>query len=701
MGKGRNKAANMAKLKKKAEAESSSSGSSSEGSSSDESLDAKLKARSNMRRPVEFIPKKTVKKKSVNDELAPLLRHLREVHHLEHVPITADGNCFFRAVSRILYGTEVRHMELRKEACDWMMNNLDKIYNETRYTNYDDSSGREGPENPWEHVERMRKPGEYADAAEVKATHNALRRSVHIYYSISEEPHKFNYDGGATGPPIILLRTNGSSRTACHYSALRPISDGGVSWPTAREQLSVDTPSGLHRTKTGADRLRKHPRNMNNSMSKSGSSNKTAHEKLVKELMEKARLDPAAEEVCDHHTGERTPEIKSAPLPHHTHGREIEEEFAAAAAATTAAGGKKRGRSNAGGAETGNADETPLPVLVFTREMKDKNRTARIEGGDHPGPRKNPEAGMVTSLSGEELCTFYSLKARIIEQSTVYKKGTLAYALYTSAGKTLPLDLTVEKLNESKHVWEGVLVIKFESNMSPEEQANFRDIVANNDYQYGLLDGMKEKFDELVKKAYYARDARNPSTGSYTFFVEEKEGGLLAEYDAMTEVKSGVGEREKGTRLSIDHILSCGDKGVPWLGGRITIIAVENSKANDLRKKYGETEGRTEELARLVEEYKEEYKESLNHPMYYVTDDNDKLLNGGEPFTSIKGLVEKVIGSTRGLKALRTKLNEAGLGATKDRGVSRWIDKDRARGKAFVWEAPDGRKYTIRGHNEA
>ncbi|EJK44799.1 hypothetical protein THAOC_36630 [Thalassiosira oceanica] len=132
---------------------------------------------------------------------------------------------------------EERHIELRREACAWMMNNLGEIWNETRYTDYDELSGREGPENPLKHVERMEKLGEYADAAEVKAMHFVRRRSIHIHYSISEDPYKFNYEGDATGPPIILLRTNGSSRSACHYSALRPISDGGVSWPTAREQI--------------------------------------------------------------------------------------------------------------------------------------------------------------------------------------------------------------------------------------------------------------------------------------------------------------------------------------------------------------------------------------------------------------------------------------------------------------------------------
>ncbi|EJK72215.1 hypothetical protein THAOC_06270, partial [Thalassiosira oceanica] len=241
----------------------STSSSSSEDSSSDESLDAKLKARSQKKRPVKFLPKKTkktnenkglrrsAKPKSADlidlltsesevdprstktddardsDRVAPsekcdrqvdhelalallrsmieqgsdeeaLLRHLQEVHHLEPVPNAADGNCFFRAVSQILYGTEERHIELRKEACDWMMNNLGEIWNETRYTDYDDLSGREGPENPLKHVERMEKLGEYADAAEVKAMHFVRRRSIHIHYSISEDPYKFNYEGDAT-----------------------------------------------------------------------------------------------------------------------------------------------------------------------------------------------------------------------------------------------------------------------------------------------------------------------------------------------------------------------------------------------------------------------------------------------------------------------------------------------------------------------
>ena len=367
--------------------------------------------------------------------------------------------------------------------------------------------------------------------------------------------------------------------------------------------------------------------------------------------------------------------------------------------AEASAGGKKRGRSNAAGA--------PPPVLVFTQKMKDENRRVRKEEGHHPGPTNDPEAGMAMSLDGEGLCTFYALAPqapRISEQSehrTVYKNGSLAYALYTSAGKTFPLNLTVEKLKQC-NVWEGVLVIKLESQMSPEERANFQDIVGNNDYQYGLLDGMKEKFDELVKKAFSAREARNPNTGSYTFFIEEKEGDLLSEYDSIVKVWSAVEvHMEKGTRLCIDYIRSGENEGVPWLGGRITIIAVENSESNDFRKKYRGTEGRPKVLARLIKEY----DESLNRPTYYVTENNElrnggKLLNKGKPYSSISGLVIKEFGSQTGLRELKTKINLAGLGATAG-SVSRWVDKDSARSGVVEWSAPNGKTYTIRGHNEA
>ena len=177
-----------------------------------------------------------------------LRQHVRTAHRLEPKRNQAGGDCLFRALSQALHGDEEHHLELRNVACDWMALHPESIYNETRHTSDNNSTGSEGSEEPLVHVERVRQQGVYADAAEIKAIHFCLRRSIVIHYSVSHPPIEFKYEGSdESGPPILLLRTNGASRSMCHYELLEPIGvdsekekDGNVVAPCEDAQWKID-----------------------------------------------------------------------------------------------------------------------------------------------------------------------------------------------------------------------------------------------------------------------------------------------------------------------------------------------------------------------------------------------------------------------------------------------------------------------------
>ncbi|KAH8987264.1 hypothetical protein EDB92DRAFT_1948619 [Lactarius akahatsu] len=71
---------------------------------------------------------------------------------------TGDGNCLFRALSDQLYGTESRHVQLRKDICDWIQSHS------VRYAPFvDDERGLDV------HLSLMRQPATYGGHLELSA----------------------------------------------------------------------------------------------------------------------------------------------------------------------------------------------------------------------------------------------------------------------------------------------------------------------------------------------------------------------------------------------------------------------------------------------------------------------------------------------------------------------------------------------------
>jgi OTU domain-containing protein 3 len=98
-------------------------------------------------------------------QLTEQLRHLG----LYAADTTGDGNCLFRALSDQLYGTESRHLQLRKDICDWIQS-----YS-VRYAPFvDDERGLEV------HLSLMRQPG----TSPLSSIISFLRRS-HVSISLT------------------------------------------------------------------------------------------------------------------------------------------------------------------------------------------------------------------------------------------------------------------------------------------------------------------------------------------------------------------------------------------------------------------------------------------------------------------------------------------------------------------------------------
>ncbi|KAI0289130.1 hypothetical protein BC826DRAFT_1033784 [Russula brevipes] len=82
---------------------------------------------------------------------------------------TGDGNCLFRALSDQLYGTESRHLQLRKDICDWIHSHS------VRYAPFvDDERGLDV------HLSLMRQPATYGGHLELSAFAHMKKCNVKV-----------------------------------------------------------------------------------------------------------------------------------------------------------------------------------------------------------------------------------------------------------------------------------------------------------------------------------------------------------------------------------------------------------------------------------------------------------------------------------------------------------------------------------------
>lgn len=157
--------------------------------------------------------------------------------------VNNDGNCFFRAVSDQLYGSEEHHMKLRELACDYLQRNKDhyKHFVDDEQT-FDD------------YVTDMRNDGVWADNLELQAISMAL--SVNIRVHQSGKPSYDIRNHLAKDAQVIHLSYHFSE----HYASVRPLDTAELAVPAQHPPLPPPKSPAVEAGEDAAERHRRRPR---------------------------------------------------------------------------------------------------------------------------------------------------------------------------------------------------------------------------------------------------------------------------------------------------------------------------------------------------------------------------------------------------------------------------------------------------------
>lgn len=158
-------------------------------------------------------------------DLPSFSRHLHSVG-LTIRDVANDGNCFFRAVSDQLYGTEQSHQKLRQRACDYMIRHKESFHHFV-----DDEQSFD------DYVNKMRTDGIWADHLELQAISMACKVNIRVHQS-----GKPSYDiknHRSRNSPVIHL----SYHFGEHYASVRPLSTAQLTVPAQHDPLPITNSS--------------------------------------------------------------------------------------------------------------------------------------------------------------------------------------------------------------------------------------------------------------------------------------------------------------------------------------------------------------------------------------------------------------------------------------------------------------------------
>lgn len=136
--------------------------------------------------------------------------------------VSNDGNCFFRAVSDQLYGTEEHHMSLREGTCEYLLENKE------HYQHFvDDEQSFD------EYVSDMKTDGVWADNLELQAV--SMKYSVNIRVHQSGKPsYDIRNHPGKNAKAIHLSYHFGE-----HYASVRPLATANLNVPAQHDPLPI------------------------------------------------------------------------------------------------------------------------------------------------------------------------------------------------------------------------------------------------------------------------------------------------------------------------------------------------------------------------------------------------------------------------------------------------------------------------------
>lgn len=151
----------------------------------------------------------------------------KTLHKLQLIQHNAggEGDCQFRALSYMHYGTNKFHASIRQSVCDELANNYTKYYewvegkhntDENEWTGMDETEFKK-------FVKRMRRTGYWGGETTLKAAANVLNRTIHVlsdrnYKTDPYEPRNKQHELSA----IYIVHVNGD-----HYEATEP-KDGSM-----------------------------------------------------------------------------------------------------------------------------------------------------------------------------------------------------------------------------------------------------------------------------------------------------------------------------------------------------------------------------------------------------------------------------------------------------------------------------------------
>lgn len=141
--------------------------------------------------------------------------------------VSNDGNCFFRAVSDQLYGSEDYHMKLRERACDYLM-----LHKEHYRFFVDDEQTFD------DYVAEMRTDGVWADNLELQAISMACNVNIRVHQSGKPSYDIRNHT--ARDANVIHL----SYHFGEHYASVRPLQSADMQIPAEHEPLPPPCPVG-------------------------------------------------------------------------------------------------------------------------------------------------------------------------------------------------------------------------------------------------------------------------------------------------------------------------------------------------------------------------------------------------------------------------------------------------------------------------
>ena len=103
-------------------------------------------------------------------------RGLQQFSSRQRKQIAGDGNCFFRALSYILFGTEAEHKELRLTLADFISENKEIFKDWSFEADFE------------RHADVKRR---WATEVELKAASTYLQRPIYTYYSPVESKYRW------------------------------------------------------------------------------------------------------------------------------------------------------------------------------------------------------------------------------------------------------------------------------------------------------------------------------------------------------------------------------------------------------------------------------------------------------------------------------------------------------------------------------